>query len=216
MKRNSIIGLVILLLVIAGIVFAVYHNKNKNNSTVNPNLSVSVVNQTQNADGAKVTAHPKDTLVYTLTAENPSSDVISGYVLEVGIGGVTNAATLIDAQGANYNSADNSLIWTPLDIPSNGSISKQFTVRVKDALPANSADLQLKVTFNNSVVTDLGAVNPPKTPASRPGTIGSTGTSYTAPKTGIPGWISFYLACFVTFGVLLFRIAYKLGRPDIR
>jgi hypothetical protein len=213
MKRNSIIGLIVLLVVIAGIVYAVYHNSHNNDNAISPTTSVQVIDQTQNADGTKVTAHPKDTLVYTLTAENPSDEVISGYVMQVGIGGVTNAATLIDAQGANYNSQDNSLIWTPLDIPANGSIQKQFTVRVKDTLPANSADREIKVTFNNTVTTNLADVTPTATPPSRPGSTG-TGSTYVAPKTGIPGWISFYLACFITFGVMLFRIALKLGKPN--
>jgi hypothetical protein len=212
MRRNYVIGVLVLLLIIAGISYGVHkHNQSKNTST-NPNLSVTVQNQTQNSDGTKVTAHPKDTLVYTLSAENPTDKVISGYVMEVGIGGATNNATLVDAQGANYSSGNNSLIWTPLDIPANGSIAKQFTLRVKDSLPANTADRVIKITFNNELTTNTApssvAVNPP----SRPGLVGS-GTSYTAPKTGIPGWISFYLALFVTFGILLFRVARKIGRP---
>ncbi|MBX4204812.1 MAG: hypothetical protein KW788_01325 [Candidatus Doudnabacteria bacterium] len=211
MSRNRTIGLIILVLVITGIVWLVYYNNHKNdNSNTNPDLSVTVVNSTQNADGSSVVAHPKDQLVYTLNAHNPSDKVISGYVMEVGIADVTKAATLIDAQQANYNSANNSLIWTPLDIPANESIQKQFTVRVKDSLPANASDRILKVSFNNEVTTALGESTTATT--SRPGSIGS-GATYTAPKTGIPGWISFYLAAFITFGVMLFRLAAKLGKP---
>jgi len=212
MNRNRTIGIVILLVAIALIWYLVYHNKHKNTST-NPNLSVQVQNTTQNADGTQVTAHPKDTLVYTLTAQNPTSKVIPGYVMEVGIGDVTNVATLIDANGANYNSADNSLIWTPLDIPANGSIQKEFTVRVKDTLPADTSARVAKVTFSNQVVTNVADANPSVTPAGRPGSVGSNGSTYKAPKTGIPGWISFFLAGFLTFGLLLFRLAHKLGRP---
>jgi hypothetical protein len=209
MSRNRTIGIIVLVLAIAAIVWGVYYGKHKNdNSSVNPILSVSVSNTTQNADGTSVTAHPKDQLVYTLTAENPSDKVIPGYVMQVGIADVTKAATLIDAQQAAYDSGNNSLIWTPLDIPANGSIQKQFTVKVKDILPADSAGRVLKLSFNNEVTTNLG----PSAVSSRPGNVGS-GVTYTAPKTGIPGWVSFYLAAFITFGVLLFRIAHKLGKP---
>lgn len=207
MRTNYVWGVVALLVAIGLISFAVYQNRQNDDSTINPTLSVSVHNQTQNADGAETTAHPKDTLVYTLTAENPSDEVIPGYVMQVGIGGATNNATLIDAQGANFNSSTNSLIWTPLDIPANGSVQKQFTLRVKDTLPTNTAERVIKISFNNEVVTNLA----PRTVATNPP--GTVGSGYQAPKTGIPGWISFYLACFVTFGVLLFRVAYKLGSP---
>lgn len=213
MRRNYVIGVIILLLAVAGISYAVHKNRQNKSNNTNPNLSVAVTNQTQNADGTKVTAHPKDVLVYTLRAENPTDEVIAGYVMEVGIANATANATLVDAQGANYNSSNNSLIWTPLDIPANGSIEKQFTLKVKDTLPANTADRVIKVAFNNELTTNLSATGQPTTPAPRPGSLGS-GLAYQAPKTGIPGWISFYLACFVTFGILLFRVAYRLGRPQ--
>lgn len=211
MTRNRTIGLVVLVLIIAGIAWATYYNNHKNDKkSTNPNLSVTVFNTTQKIDGSSVVANPKDQLVYTLVASNPNDKVISGYVIEVGIGDVTKSATLIDAQQANYNSANNSLIWTPLDIPANESIQKQFTVRVKDSLSANVADRILKISFNNEVSTALGEAKTATT--TRPGSVGS-GVTYSAPKTGIPGWISLYLAAFITFGVMLFRIAHKLGKP---
>ncbi|HEX5430186.1 MAG TPA: hypothetical protein VFX17_03880 [Patescibacteria group bacterium] len=214
MTRNRIIGIIVLIVIVAVGAWLIYdHNHKSNSSNTNPNLSVSVQDQTQNADGTTITAHPNDSLIYTLTAQNPTDKVISGFVIEVGIGDVTNVATLIDAQGANYNSGNNSLIWTPLDIPANGSIQKQFTVRVKDPLPTDSAQRVAKVSYNNQVITNLGDVNPSTQPANRPGTLGS-GTSFTAPKTGIPGWISVSLAAFITLGVFLFRVAYKLGKPN--
>ncbi len=215
MERNRIIRIIITIIIIAGIGLGFwYYNHKKNSQTTSPDLSVSAYDQTQNTDATKVTAHPKDVIVYTLSATNPSDKVIPGYVMEVAIGGVTNSATLIDAQGANYNSGNNSLVWTPLDIPANSSIQKQFTVRVKDTLPSNASDKVLKVTFSNEVDTsvDYSSVASNTNTTSRPGTIGS-GATYKAPKTGIPGWISFYLAVFLTFGVLLFRTARKMGTP---
>jgi hypothetical protein len=212
MNRNRTIGVVILLIVVALISWFAYRKHKDNTTTTNPNLSVAAYNTTQNADVAAVTSHPKDNIAFTLTAANPSDKVISGFVIEVGISDVTKNATLIDAQGANYDSGSNSLVWTPLDIPANGSIQKQFTVRVKDTLPANTADRVIKLTYSNQVVVNLNVSNPSTSPTGRPGTVG-TGSTYHAPKTGIPGWISFYLAAFITFGIMLVRMANKLGRP---
>jgi hypothetical protein len=213
MERNRIIRIIVAVLVVAAVVaFVIYKNHKKNNEPVNPNLSIAAYNQTQNIDATKSTAHSKDVIIYTLNAANPNDKVISGYVMSVSIGGLTGASTLIDAQGANYNSGNNSLVWTPLDIPSNGAIQKQFTVRVNDTLPANASDRVLKVTFNNEldVNVDNNAVATNHT--ARPGSVGGSG-AYKAPTTGIPGWISFYLALFLTFGIMLFRTARRLGTP---
>lgn len=206
MTTGRRIGILVFIVVVAVASWAIYHSKHKNNSSSNtPNLSVTVFNQTQNADGTQVAARPDDTLVYTLTAQNPNDKVISGYQVSVQIGDLTGNATLTDAQGGNYDSGSNSLVWTPLDIPANGQIQKQFSVRVKNPLPANSNN-SLKLTFNNQVVTTISTTKV----STRPGNIGSTG-AYTAPKTGIPGWISFYLAGFITLGVFLYRLANRLG-----
>lgn len=206
MTTGRRIGILIFVVLVAVAAWAIYYSKHKNSSSNNtPNLSVTVFNQTQNADGTQVAARPNDTLVYTLTAANPNDKVISGYTVQVQIGDATGNATLVDAQGANYDSGSNSLIWTPLDIQANSQIQKQFTMKVKNPLPAGS-NSTLKVTFNNQVVTTISASQT----AVRPGNIGSTG-AYTAPKTGIPLWISLYLAGFITLGIFLFRMAGKLG-----
>lgn len=205
--------IVIIALIIGGY-FIYRHEHNKKQTNAAANLSVAVFNQTQNSDGTKVTAHPNDTLVYTLVAANPSNNVISGFVMEVGIGGTTNSSTLIDAQGASYNSSNNSLVWTPLDIPANGSIQKQFKIRVNATLPTATSDRQLSVTFNNQVVTNVDYTQAELSSTPTSGTVGSSGTAYVAPKTGIPAWVTFLAAAGVTFGVLLWRVAYKLGRPQ--
>src|SRR5581483_8052418 len=98
MTTGRRIALLVFVVVVAVAAWAIYHSKHKNSSTTNtPNLSVTVFNQTQNADGTQVAAKPSDTLVYTLTAANPGNSVISGYVVQVGIGDLTGNATLIDA-----------------------------------------------------------------------------------------------------------------------
>ena len=164
-------------------------------------LSISAFNQTKNLDAATTQAAPNDVVVYTLTAQNQTDEVISGHVLEINIEDISKQAILIDAQGANYNSQANSLIWTPLDIPSKGSIEKKFTVRIKDPLPDEN-DLVMTAKFNNEVNVHLikrqvaGIDNtPPPAPPS----------SYSSPTTGASGWLAILLALAATSGILVFR-----------
>lgn len=212
MTKRTILGLIVLAAIV-GIIFWIQDRNRNNDNGSETVLSVSAYNQTKNNDATQVKANPKDVVVYTLTAENQTDKVVSGYIVEVNIADITKYATLVDAQGANYNSSNNSLVWTPLDIPEKGAIEKKFTVKVKDEIPAGS-DLSMTTKFNNEVKvavakpevagTNTGA-NPGTTPGTTPG--------YTAPKTGIPWTISLFLAVLITFGIFLFRIAQKLGKP---
>ncbi|MGE5392993.1 MAG: hypothetical protein ACM3NH_04590 [Candidatus Saccharibacteria bacterium] len=195
MKRILIIVAVIIV-VGAAIALAVWQsNKNKDNQAADTVMAITAFNQTKNADATAAPASPKDNIVYTLTVENKGDKVASGYVVEVNIEDISQLATLIDASGANYNSANNSLIWTPIDIPSKGSIEKKFTVRVKDPLPANT-DSVMTAKFNNEVSVQVKpGQTAAQTPAQQPTQTKPTptkpaptvaGNSYRAPKTG-PG-----------------------------
>ncbi|HEV8601050.1 MAG TPA: hypothetical protein VGQ87_00430 [Patescibacteria group bacterium] len=221
MTRRTAIILVVLLAVL-GLIFLwqYYHNKNKTNQTAIS--SVTAFNQTKNSDATVVSATPGDIVVFALNAENQNDKVIPGYVIEVNISDVNELATLTDAEGANYNSATNSLIWTPLDIPAKDSIQKKFTVKVKDAFPADS-DLVMKVRFNNEVavsvlrgkpVTEVPATIQPG-PGSSPGDTNNSsgsntgktaGKSYVSPKTGPSSDLSFILALVSTAGIFTFRL----------
>jgi len=187
---RTIIAVVVLVIILA-IIFIVQSQRKEGNDNENVVTSLSVYNQSKDTDASTVSANPGDILVYNLKVENTSNDKAEGYVTEVNIADITELATLIDAQGANYNSDTNSLVWTPLDIEPNSTIEKSFTVRVKEELPTSS-DLTLTTKFNNEVAVnvDRGSTTPKPSPTPTPGA--------TAPKAGISENLAYGLALIVT------------------
>lgn len=211
MARRTILSILVLVVAIAVIVwFAAF--RNEDDASENTELSVSVFNQTKNAEGTSVDANPKDVLVYTLNVANTSDDVISGYVVETNIDDLSELATLTEAAGANYNASTNSLMWTPIDVPANSSIQKTFTVSVKDTLPTDS-DFVMSTAFGNEAnvnVKQVAAVTPAPTPtpvAVNPG----SNPSYQAPTTGPSVWFAFMLAMTFTAGIVLYRAAKRIN-----
>ena len=200
--RNITIIIVLLALVAAGVWF--YKKDEKKTEVVTPILSVSAFNQTQGKDASGVSAHPHDSVAFNLTAENPSDKVIPGYVVQVNIADITSKATLIDASGASYNSATNSLVWTPLDIPAKSHIEKQFVVRINDI--AVNSDNVLKLQFNNELRIGL------EKPIVSGVAINTPQDNYKAPTTGTSSSWVVLLSLATTigyFGIRKFR--FKLG-----
>ncbi|HYE22824.1 MAG TPA: hypothetical protein VD998_04525 [Verrucomicrobiae bacterium] len=183
--RAIIIAIIIAALIGLGIWIWRENRADKDNAA-DLRSRISAFNQTKNADATTVPASPRDVVVYTLTVENPTDEVVSGHVTEVNIADITELATLIDAQGANYNSANNSLVWTPLDVPQNGSYDKKFTVRVKDSIPTGS-DKQMTANFGGDLVVNVDsgvAVAPTPPPVVTPTPQPTPAPKYTAPTTG--------------------------------
>jgi len=119
MSKRTFIGLISILLILGFVVWAVSRKSNSDQQAATPPLlSVSAYNQTKNVPATAAAAAPNDVVTFTLTAENQSEKIIQGFIIEANISQVTDKSTLIDAGGANYNSATNSLVWTPLDIAS--------------------------------------------------------------------------------------------------
>jgi hypothetical protein len=204
MSNRTIIAVVILLLILGVVVWFAKSNKDEA-VTEAPVLSVSAHNQTKDANAVSTPAEAQNVIVYTLSAENQTDKIIAGYIMEVNISEVTNKATLIDAQGASYNSGTSSLVWTPLDIPANGSIQKQFSIRVNPLLQGSEPGT-LKVKFNNEVnVSLVGAKTSTKSTVA-----GHTTQNYTAPASGASENVVIILAVLVTLGVFLVR-RFKLG-----
>lgn len=207
--KKIILGIIIAVVIIGGPVLWFSH-KSKDSSinlsttqTVTssdaPILSITAFNQTANSSATSIGAHPGDTVVFTLNAENPTNQTVSGYVVQINIADLVQTATLIDAGGAGYNSATSSLVWTPLDIAPNGSIEQKFTVRVNQ--PSLSQNLStLKVTFNNQI--EIGITKPQVAGAE---TSKLTSNSYKAPVTGINENLTFALAVIITLGVWVIK-----------
>lgn len=203
MSNRSVFVLIVLLLVAAAITWVVIRNNKKNDEAAAPLLSVFAFNQTKNLPATQAAASPNDVIVYTLTAENQSDKVIPGYVVEANISEVTDKSTLIDASGASYNSASNSLVWPPLDIPSKVAIQKQFNVRVNPA-QAGSTSTVMKLKFNNQL--DI-AIQPASQQVAG---VNTNNGSFNAPTTGPDtGSLSLWLASLTTAliaGVKKFRL----------
>lgn len=209
MAKKTIITVIVLIGVLA-LLFWYQQTRKDDDVSDKTQLSVSVFNQTRNTDGTTASASPKDVLVYTLTVQNTSDDTISGYVVETNIDDISELANLESAEGANYNATTNALMWTPLDIPANGSIEKTFTVRVKDTLPAGS-DLVMTTSFGGEVAVNVAnqvAVTPTPVPAPAPTPAPSP---YQAPTTGPSAWFAFLLAIMFTVGILLYRAGKKIN-----
>jgi hypothetical protein len=199
MSRRIIIAIIVLVLVVAGII---WFASSRDNETLTPVLSVSATNQTKNKPAADQTANAGDVIVYTLTAENQEDEVIEGYVMEVNISEITNSASLVDASGAAYNAGTNSLVWTPMDIPANESIAKQFSVRV-NPLNAGSTGSTMKVRFNNEIAINVSSTPSTSGASQQPG--------YIAPTSGPSEWIAVMLAIIATISFLAIR-KYRIAK----
>lgn len=174
---------VLVVLIVGAIIWARVQKNKVNEEVATPVMSVVGYNKTQNTNATSVEAKPNDEIVFTLTAENQSDKTISGYVMEANIADLSSHATLTDAGGASYNSATNSLVWTPLDINPNESIEKKIIVRV-NPLAAGSTNNVMKMKFNNEVSVQVSN----KTVASNAGNPGKVAgikeDPYKAPTTG--------------------------------
>lgn len=196
MSKRTLGGLIAIILIIGAVIwFARTHIKNP--EIIGPILSVSAFDQTRNIDIMYASVQAQDVVVYTLTAENKTDKIISGYVIEAKIDQVTDKAVLLDAQGASYNSANNSLVWTPLDIPATGFIQKKFTVRV-NPLAVGGQNPVMRITFNNQLNIPLT-----KPHIAGAATQNSPVTPYKAPVTGPALNIIFILAFLTTGGTWL-------------
>jgi hypothetical protein len=206
-----VIVIIVIVLLLIGGGYWIWKLSQEENSGSEVVTKISAFNQTKNADAITVNASPRDVIVYTLTVENTTDDVVNGYEVTADIADITDAATLIDAQGANYNSSNNSLVWTPLDVPANGSFDKKFTVRVKDGQPASS-DYIMTARFNNELAINIDrssvAATPPPQPPPAPS---PTPSPYQAPTTGPSVAVIALIAGGFTLGFLMFRFARNLS-----
>ncbi|MBI2798345.1 PKD domain-containing protein [Candidatus Saccharibacteria bacterium] len=127
--------------------------------------------QPTDANGA--VARAGDQLRYTIGVQNKGGDVIRGFVFDDDITDILVYADVVDPGGAQAvkQGATTKLVWAPIDIPvgtssSPGTVTKQFTVKLKDPIPfvaqkttdlPGTNDCQLTNTFRSKVVvTPLG------------------------------------------------------------
>ena len=203
-KSSGALLAVLVVLIVGAIIWGRAQKNKTDGETATPVMSVVAYNKTQNTNATSVEARSSDEIVFTLTAENQSDKVISGYVMEANIADLSTHATLTDAGGASYNSATNSLVWTPLDINPNESIEKKIIARVNPLAVGTTNDV-MKTKFNNEVSIQItnktaasNAINPGKV-------AGVNNDLYKAPTTGPKESLLLVLAAFSTVAFWLMK-----------
>ncbi len=137
-----------------------------NPGTSNVVQSKKAWNDTKNQDAQSVNATREDYITYTLTVTNTGTANADNYVIQDDLSGVLPFADMVDNGGASLNG--NTLVYSGVTIPVNGSVSKTFKVRVKYNLPANLS-YQLVNTYGNTVRINIvgtqvtGPIIAPKT-----------------------------------------------------
>lgn len=123
-------------------------------------------NDTLNKDATLAFARPSDQITYTLTTKNSGTSDQSNYVIEDGVGDILDYADVVSvsdsgqkvANLSDTNRDNQSLIkWLAVDIKAGQSISRSFTVKVKNPLPTNpqnghAFDMVMFNTYGNDVV----------------------------------------------------------------
>ena len=69
---------VLVLLIIGAIIWARTQKTKDREEMATPIMSVAAFNQTQSTNAASTPARPNDVIIFTLTAENQTDEVISG------------------------------------------------------------------------------------------------------------------------------------------
>ncbi|MBI2355831.1 MAG: hypothetical protein HYV13_01320 [Candidatus Doudnabacteria bacterium] len=200
---NRTIGAVAVLLIILGLIW--WWQEKRTEPEQQAINSVSVFNQTKNAEANQVS--PNDTLILSFNVENPNKQALEGFVVEANISDVQKSASLVDAEGANYNPTTGSLIWTPFDIPAKGAITKKVTVEVKHDLPDDS-DLTMRVKFGNEIT--MAVAEPQVAGETQQNDATAQRSAYVSPKSGLPMSLSSLLALSMTLGVSLYKFRRKI------
>lgn len=128
-------------------------------------LSKSVSNSTRKINDANgKTAYGGDELEYVLTVSNNGTANAENYVIDSdNLNDVLEYADLVTYNDAIYDKINQRLTWASTTIPTNGSVVKKFTVRIKNPIPSTppalsdktSYDYKLRNVFGNEVIVNL-------------------------------------------------------------
>lgn len=114
-------------------------------------LSKKATNDTQNIDDANgKVAQPGDQVTYTLTATNKNKKTYKDFVVEEPIADVLEYADIVDFHGGRLEILNDvqMVVWPETDIPANGNIDKQLTIKIKDPLPATNTPASDPASFD--------------------------------------------------------------------
>jgi hypothetical protein len=119
-------------------------------------LSKSGVNNTQNnADATTVKANGGDTITFTLRADNAGKTA--------GITDMTDSLTdtleyadLVDNGGGTFDQNAGTLSWGKVSVPAGGSITRTFTVRVKNPIPSMARGQSEPTSYDCNIANSFG------------------------------------------------------------
>ena len=161
-------------------------------STENPyaciQTSKSAQNVTESINNANNTeAQPGDVIEYTLNAKNVGDQTINNYVFQDNLSYVLDYSSIINLDGGTLKN-NNEIVWPPVNIGGNQTVSKQFEVRVDNPIPStptstsdpNYFNLVMSNTFGNTI-----NINLPSPPAKTIETVTTTSLPNTGPGSSL-------------------------------
>jgi hypothetical protein len=156
----------------------------------------TALNVTQNLDATKQPAHAGDVIAYTLTTKNIGGTAESYSVIEH-IEDIAEYADVVDAAGADV--AENVMTWPGEVIQPGQTLTKTFTVKVKDPIPTTPIGLSDRYSYDLRMDNVYGvqvqvSIQPPAAKLVE-------GASATLPETGAgtSTLIVLFIACLSLF-----------------
>jgi uncharacterized repeat protein (TIGR01451 family) len=105
------------------------------------------------------TAGPGDDIQYTLNVENTGKAVVRDYVIQDNLSDVFDYANINNPEGGTVSSS-NVISWPAVNIQPNQTITKEFTVLVKDPLPQVAVNADDTQNYNDTMTNVYGnAIN---------------------------------------------------------
>ena len=148
-------------------------------------FSKTASNLTQNiSDANNTTAQVGNVISYTLSAKNTGQATVKNFVIQENISDVLDYANVQDLNGSALNNTLDELSWPGTDIAPGQTISKTFTVKVKNPIPNTPQSTTDPMHFDHMMTNVYGNTVNIKLPQ----TLGSTvqTAQATLPNTG-PG-----------------------------
>lgn len=128
-------------------------------------LTKTVSNQTTKLEDANnSTARPGQVISYTLSAQNTGSEPVDSFIIQENISDALDYAALFDTGGGTLDN-QGVLAWGAVAIKPGETITKVFSIKIKDPLPStprsssdpNRFDLAISNVYGNSTVVKLPA-----------------------------------------------------------
>lgn len=114
--------------------------------------SKAAVNSTQNIDASKGAAKENDRITYSVNVKN-TGGTAKTVAMSDNLTEVFDYATLIDRGGGTLNTSTNVLSWPSVNLGPGASVTKTYTVQMKDSLISTTTSCQMRNNFIDKVVT---------------------------------------------------------------